>query len=45
MQTHKEKDDKNINVEGVHKNGSDFRMCFNLSGHQLKIDCYKGRLI
>ena len=29
---------KNINIEGVSKNGSDFGMCSNLSNNQCKID-------
>ena len=41
----KKNNDKNINMERVCKNGSDFRMCLNSSKHQLKIDCYKHSLV
>ena len=37
--------DKNINVDRVSKNGNEFRMCSNLSNHQLKIDCYTHSLV
>ena len=36
---------KNIYVEGVRKTGNDYRMCSNLSYHQLKTDYYKHSLV
>lgn len=36
---------KGINVDWVSKNGSNFRICSNLSNHQLKIDGYKHSLV
>ena len=32
-------------MEGVSKNGSDYKMCSNLSNHRLKVDCYKHSLV
>ena len=39
------KSDKNINIEGVSKNGNDFRMGSNFSDYQLKKDCYPHSLV
>ena len=43
--THKIKNDMNLNIKEVIKNGSYFRICSNLRNHQPKVECCKHSLV